>query len=162
MVNSPKEESGRQSSDASDALGALHDAKFLNLESYRRDGTGVLTPVWFAVVAEDFPKSDNRKLYVYSIADSGKAKRIRRCGTTRIAACDLRGRVIAPWVDAVAEVVTGEEFELGMRLLDKKYFPWKRLLNLSAMLFRRRERIVIAIRVAITGHHNTETQSSAE
>jgi hypothetical protein len=60
----------------------------------------------------------------------------------------MRGTVTAPWTDALAEVVTGEEFELGMRLLDRKYFPWSQLLNLSAMLFRRRGRIVLAIRVA--------------
>jgi PPOX class probable F420-dependent enzyme len=161
-VNSQKKESGQQSSDVSDALGALHDAKYLSLESYRRSGTGVRTPVWFAAGAEDFTNSDNRKLYVYTTADSGKAKRVRRCSTVRIAACDLRGRATAPWTDAVAEVVTGEESELGMRLLDRKYFPWKQLLNLSAMLFRRRERIVIAIRVATNGHHNTEIESGSE
>jgi PPOX class probable F420-dependent enzyme len=153
-VNSPTKESGQQSSDASATLSALHDAKYLNLESYRRDGTGVLTPVWFAAGSVDFPNSDNRKLYVYTTADSGKARRIRRCRSVKIAACDVRGRVIAQWTDALAEVVTGEESELGMRLLDRKYFPWKQLLNLSAMLFRRRERIVIAILpVATNAHH---------
>jgi PPOX class probable F420-dependent enzyme len=153
-VSTPKKDSGQQSSNASDALSALYNAKYLNLESYRRDGTGALTPVWFAAGAEDFPNSDNRKLYVYSTADSGKAKRIRRGSAIRIAACDIRGTVTGGWTDAHAEVVTGEESELGMRLLDKKYFPWKQLLNLSAMLFRRRERIVIAILpVATNAHH---------
>jgi PPOX class probable F420-dependent enzyme len=161
-VNSPKEESGQQSSDASNALSALHDAKYLNLESYRRDGTGVRTPVWFATGSRDFPNSDIRKLYVYTTADSGKAKRIRRCGAISIAACDIRGTVTGRWTDALAEVVTDEEFELGMRLLDRKYFPWKQLLNLSALLFRRRERIVLAIRVATHEHHNTEIQSGSE
>jgi uncharacterized protein len=145
-LNSPNKESPQRS--ASDALNALHDAKYLNLESYRRDGTGVLTPVWFAAGSVDFPNSDNPKLYVYTTADSGKAKRIRRCRSVKIAVCDVLGRVIARCTDALAEVVTGEESELGMRLLDRKYFPWKQLVNLSAMLFRRRERIVLAIRVA--------------
>jgi len=49
--------------------------------------------------------------------------------------------------DAFAEVASAEEFELGMRLLDKKYLPWKQLLNISAMLFRRLKRIVIVIRL---------------
>jgi len=87
------------------------------------------------------------RLYVYTTADSGKAKRIRRCGTIRIAVCDVRGKATAPWTEAVAEVATAEEFELGMRLLDRKYFPWKQLLNLSAMLFRRHKRIVFVIRL---------------
>ena len=148
-MNNPKKESG-QSPNASDALSALHDAKYLNLESYRQGGAGVRTPVWFAAGSGDFPNSDNRKLYVYTTAHSGKAKRIRRRGSVRIAACDVRGRATAPWTEAVAEVVTGEEAELGMRLLDRKYCPWKQLLNLSAMLFRRRKRIVLAIQPVAT------------
>lgn len=162
-MNAPKEEFSQRSSDVSDALRALHDAKYLNLESYRRDGTGVLTPVWFAAGSRDLPSSDIRKLYVYTTADSGKAKRVRRCEAIRIAACDVRGTVTGPWTDAVAEVVTGEESALGMRLLDKKYFPWKQILNLLAHLFRRQKRIVIAIHaVATNGHHNTEIESEPE
>jgi PPOX class probable F420-dependent enzyme len=149
-VSGPKKESDRQTSDASSALSALHDTKYLNLESYRQNGASVRTPVWFAAGPEDSPNSRLRKLYVYTTADSGKAKRIRRCGAIRIAACDMRGTVTAPWTDALAEVVTGEEFELGMRLLDRRYFPWKQLLNLSALLFRRQKRIVIAIRLVPT------------
>jgi uncharacterized protein len=149
-VNSPKGEFGQQPSDASEALSALRDAKYLCLESYRRGGAGVRTPVWFAASSEDFASSDVRKLYVYTIADSGKAKRIRRHASVKIAACDLRGRLTAPWTDARAEVVTGEEAERGMRLLDRKYFPWKQILNISAMLFRRRERVVLAIQPVAT------------
>jgi PPOX class probable F420-dependent enzyme len=139
------EKKNQRPSDASDALGAIRDAKYLNLESYRRNGTGIRTPVWFAAGSSAFPGSDNQKLYVYTTAGSGKAKRIRRSGSIKIAACDMRGKVTGPWTDALAKVVTGEEFDLGMRLLDRKYFPWKQLLNFSAILFRRQERIVLAI-----------------
>jgi PPOX class probable F420-dependent enzyme len=115
----------------------LENGKYLNLETYRRNGVGVRTPVWFAAA---------EKLYVYATADSGKAKRIRRNSAARIAPCDVRGNVTGPWTDAVVEFVTGDEYAMAMRLLDRKYFPWKFLLNVSAMLFRRRERVVIAIR----------------
>jgi len=117
----------------------FENKKYLNLETYRTNGTGVRTPVWFAAA----PGSP--KLYVYSTADSGKAKRVRRNGAAKIAPCDVRGNVTGPWIDAVAEFATGEEYRLAMRLLDRKYFPWKQLLNLSAMLARRRERVVFAI-----------------
>jgi hypothetical protein len=50
-------------------------------------------------------------------------------------------------VEARAEIVTGEEAARGMRLLNKKYFPWKQLLGLFA-LFSRRERTVFVIRPA--------------
>jgi hypothetical protein len=35
-----------------------------------------------------------------------------------------------------------------MCLLDRKYFPWKQMLNLSALLFRRHEHVVLAIHPA--------------
>jgi len=56
--------------------------KYLNLESFRKNGQGVRTPVWFA---GDPVSGTPQKLYVYSEADSGKAKRIRRNSRIRIA-----------------------------------------------------------------------------
>jgi hypothetical protein len=41
--------------------------------------------------------------------------------------------------------VTGAEADHGMRLLNKKYFPWKQLLGFFAM-FSRRGRTVFVIR----------------
>lgn len=141
-----KEEPDHQQSNASGALSIFDDVKYLNLETYRKNGTGVRTPVWFAMGPDDISTSGIQKLYVYTTADSGKAKRIRRRAVVRITPCDMRGNSTGPWIDAMAEVVTEEEFELGMRLLNRKYFPWKQLLNISAILFRRRERVVLAIR----------------
>jgi PPOX class probable F420-dependent enzyme len=122
--------------------------RYLSLETYRRNGVGVRTPVWFAAAPPGSADGGAATLYVYTTADSGKAKRVRRNGAVRIAVCDMRGRVTGPWTDAVAEIVSGAQFALGMRLLDRKYFPWKQLLNLSAMLSRRHERVVLAIRPA--------------
>ena len=119
----------------------FENARYLNLETYRRDGSGVRTPVWFAQEA-----GGAAELYAYTTVDAGKTKRIRRNGAARIAPCDFSGKPVGPWVDAAVEIVGGEEFGRGMRLLDRKYFPWKQLLGLSAMLFRRRERVVLRIR----------------
>jgi uncharacterized protein len=116
--------------------------KYLNLETYRKNGVGVRTPVWFAAASEEV---GGPTIYVYSTADSGKAKRIRRTGTVKIAPCDARGKVTGTWVEAIAKIVGGEEFDLGMRLLDRKYWPIKQLLNLSTRLFTRHQRVVIAI-----------------
>jgi uncharacterized protein len=143
-MSSPKREADNQS----DALSVFDGEKYLNLETYRVNGTAVRTPVWFAAAPKDASRYGVPKLYVYSTADSGKAKRVRRDGTVRIAPCDMRGKVTGPWIDASTELVTGAEFEFGMRLLDRKYFPWKQILNLSSRLFRRRERVVLAIQPA--------------
>src|SRR5262247_3114946 len=42
--------------------------KYLNLESFKRDGTPVQTPVWFA--------EEQGILYIYTLANAGKVKRI--------------------------------------------------------------------------------------
>lgn len=117
--------------------------KYLNLETYRKNGVGVRTPVWFAAAPE---KAGVATIYVYSTADSGKAKRIGRTATVKIAPCDARGKVTGSWVEAIAKVVGGEEFDQGMRLLDRKYWPIKQLLNLPTRLFSLHQRVVIAIR----------------
>ena len=56
-----------------------------------------------------------------------------------------RNAFAGTWVEAIAKIVGGEEFDRGMRLLDRKYWPIKQLLNLSTRLFTRHQRVVIAI-----------------
>src|ERR1700722_14299368 len=126
-------------------LAAFVGKKYLNLETYRKSGKGVRTPVWFATDPNEAPDAGTPKLYVYTTGDSGKAKRIRQTSAVKIARCDVRGNVTGPWIDAHAEIVTGEEFTKGMRLLDRKYWPWKQLLNLFARLSPRHERIMLVI-----------------
>ena len=121
------------------ALDAFDGKRYLNLETYRQSGRGVRTPVWFAAAPVE---AGCPKLYVYSTAASGKAKRIRRTGVVKIAPCDARGQVTGSWIAAHATIVGADEFERGMRLLNRKYWPWKQILN----LFGRHERVVIAIR----------------
>lgn len=119
----------------------LRDEKYINLETLRKSGQGVRTPVWFAA---DPSSGQLVKLYVYSTRDSGKGKRIRNNPQVRIAPCDMRGRLLGDWIEARAEIVTGDEAQRGMGLLKKKYFPWKQLLDFFAM-FGRKGHIVFAI-----------------
>ena len=119
--------------------------KYLNLETFKKSGEGVKTPVWFAADPSASLDSNDAKLCVYTIGVSGKVKRIRNNPRVKIAPCDMRGRVLGEWVEARVAIVTSEEAARGMRLLNKKYFPWKQMLDFFAM-FRRRERTVFAIR----------------
>jgi PPOX class probable F420-dependent enzyme len=123
---------------------SLQGHKYTNLETFRKNGQGVRTPVWFAgEPGEGAPE----KLYVYSTADSGKAKRIRNNSRVRVAPCDVRGKLLGEWIEARAEIVTGQEADRGMQLLNKKYFPWKQLLDFFSV-FSRNKRVVFAIRPA--------------
>jgi uncharacterized protein len=119
--------------------------KYLNLETFKKSGDGVKTPVWFAADPSTSLDSSAAKLYAYTIGVSGKVKRIRNNPRVRIAPCTMRGEVLGDWVEARAEIVTDEEAARGMQLLNKKYFPWKQILGFFAS-FSRRERTVFVIR----------------
>jgi PPOX class probable F420-dependent enzyme len=123
---------------------SLQGHKYINLETFRKNGQGVRTPVWFAGEPEE---GAPEKLYVYSTADSGKAKRIRNNSRIRVAPSDVRGKLLGEWMEARAEIVTGQEAHHGMQLLNKKYFPWKLLLDFFSF-FSRNKRVVFVIRPA--------------
>jgi PPOX class probable F420-dependent enzyme len=111
--------------------------RYLNLESFKRDGTPVQTPVWFA--------EDHGVLYVYTLANAGKVKRIRRNPRIRLAPCAMRGKVIGPWVEAEAIIVDATTAAHGHALLRHKYGWMKRMGDLFSRMMHR-ERVVIAIR----------------
>src|SRR5438876_12030387 len=123
----------------SDAMGFAGFAgqKYLNLETFKKNGTGVRTPVWFAADRSINLDSSDAKLFVYTIGVSGKVKRIRNNPRVRIAPCTAGGKLLSDWVQARAEIVTGAEAEHGMKLLNKKYVPWKQLLDFFASFLRR-------------------------
>ncbi len=112
----------------SDRWAPFRHQKYLNLETFKRDGRGVKTPVWFVV-------RETGAFYVYTAADSWKVKRIRNNPRVRIAPCDMRGNVTGEWQAATAQIVSGDEERVANRLLDQKYFL-KKLFNLLAKLHR--------------------------
>jgi hypothetical protein len=121
---------------------SLAGQRYINLETYRRNGLGVRTPVWFTTA----PGAANPVLYVGTFQSSGKIKRIRRSAEAKIAVCDRQGAAKGPWIDARARIVTGGEQDYAARLLNRKYWPWRQLLNFP--LFRRSQPVVIAIEPA--------------
>jgi hypothetical protein len=110
-------------------LAAFEKQAYLNLETFRKSGAGVPTPVWFV--------EDQGVLYVRTFDNSGKVKRIRNNGRVRIAPCDARGGLRGEWVEAQASLVTDPVLaEAVEQLLNRKYGLQKRLLG----LFNRRDK----------------------
>ena len=95
------------------------------------------TPVWFA--------EEEGVLYVYTLANAGKVKHIRRHPRIRLAPCTMRGQVIGPWVEAEATIVDATTAAHGHALLRQKYGWLKGIGDLFSYLLHR-ERVVIAIR----------------
>ena len=131
------------------SFAAFAGHKYLNLETFKKSGDAVRTPVWFAADPANDLAGNAARLYAYTIGNSGKVKRIRNNGRVRIAPCDMRGNVLGEWMEARAEIITGNEATYGNDLLNKKFFPWKQLLNFFAS-FRRRGRTGFVIRPAGT------------
>lgn len=121
----------------------LDDAEYVSLVSFRRDGTGVATPVWAAPL--------DGKLVVFTLRDSFKVKRIRRNPRVRLARCGVLGKVEGPWHDGTCTVVTEPAHEArAYAALDAKY-GWKmRLGTLLRRLFGGLEKRAV-LEIALDG-----------
>jgi len=87
--------------------------KHISLETYRKTGEAVRTPVWFI--------EENGELLVRTDSSTGKIKRIRNNPRVRIAPCNARGTVKGRWVDGEARMIESESSEHVFSLLRKKY-----------------------------------------
>ena len=119
-----------------DPIAQFANAKYLNLETFRKTGVGVRTPVWFAREKDIF--------YIYTLPDMGKTKRIRNNPKVRIAPCDMRGNLRGAWVDAHARICDGTEAAHGQELLRRKY-GWMKIVGDFFSRLRGRTQVVIAI-----------------
>ena len=102
------------------ALEQFKRQQYLNLETFRKNGESMKTPVWFV--------QDGETLYVSTMANSGKVKRIRREAKVNVAGCRMDGKVTGAWVPAWACEITDPEVSARVNhLLDKKYGLLKKL-----------------------------------
>jgi len=111
---------------------------YLSLETFKKNGQGVKTPIWFVLHENAF--------YVYTEADSWKVKRIRNNPRVRVAVCGIRGAIKGPWLDGKASFVDGNERLAADKLLDRKYFL-KRIFNFLTRI-NRHKRAMIKIEMA--------------
>jgi PPOX class probable F420-dependent enzyme len=117
----------------------LAGEKYINLETYRKDGRGVRTPVWFV----ESSSGDGSILYVRTSDDTGKYKRIRNNPSVQIAPCDMRGSVKGKWVKGEARIASEEEKLKAFKMLEKKYGI---IYKMTRMFMSRKNYVVIAIR----------------
>ncbi len=134
-----------------DAIAQFVKAKYLNLETFRKTGVGVCTPVWFAQDQGTMSRADSSPasasvFYIYSEPDSGKVKRIRNNPRVRIAPCNFRGHLRGAWVGARARICEAPEAAHGQDLLRHKY-GWIKIAGDFFSRLRGRTQGVIAIHV---------------
>jgi hypothetical protein len=104
--------------------------RYVNLATFRKSGAEVKTPIWFASDPQD-----PRRLWMYTNGKSGKVKRIRNDGRSKLAACNARGGVHGPWLAATSRIESEpQKVARAFDLLVQKYGWQARLLLLGARL----------------------------
>ena len=110
-------------------LDALFPGRYLSITSFKRDATGVATPVWFV--------SDGSRLFALTDLRSWKVKRIRRNPFVLVAPCRPDGKLRGLPIPAHARVLTDtRDLERVRALLLDRYKVTYRVVMLGYSIGR--------------------------
>ena len=114
-----------------DTQGTPLDAeRYINLETFKKDGTGVKTPVWAAPL--------DGRLVIVTDGTSFKVKRLRNNGKVRVAPCDARGKVKGAWYDAQGRVIEDPAQKARAIAALRQKYGWQiRILDFFSWIGRR-------------------------
>lgn len=99
---------------------SLAGHKYAVLITYRKDGRGVPSPVWFG-------RDERDRVYFDTEGSAGKVKRIRNNPEVRLAPCNLRGKPLGPPAVGIAHVLDPAESEYAERVIAANYSLGRRL-----------------------------------
>ncbi|MGW4249627.1 PPOX class F420-dependent oxidoreductase [Nocardia sp. NPDC004722] len=91
----------------------LGKANYVQLTTFKKDGTPVGPPVWAVL--------DGGKLYVWTVTDSWKVKRIRRNPEVTVQPCDFRGKTHGELLKGSALVLDAPGTERVRDLIKRRY-----------------------------------------
>ncbi|WP_280255272.1 PPOX class F420-dependent oxidoreductase [Nocardia wallacei] len=123
-------------------FGAVGTAKYVLLTTFRKDGTPVATPLWAAL--------DGGKLYVWTVTDSWKVKRIRRNPAVTLQSCNAAGKPHGDVIEGAARILDDEGSERVRTLIKRKYSVPGRLVVTGSVL-RRGRRGTVGIEIVTGG-----------
>jgi uncharacterized protein len=95
------------------SLETLKRQQFINLTTFRKNGAGVSTPVWFALA--------DGKLLGTTQAQTGKVKRIRRNPAVTFAPCTVSGKLLGEASPGTARLLPPAEYSAANEALKRKY-----------------------------------------
>ena len=113
----------------------LSKAKFISLETYKRNGEAVRTPVWFVL--------ENGLIYFHSPAKSWKVKRLRGNPVVRLAPCARFGRIEGDWLKGKATRIDGEDGKRIVKLVNSKQGLDGRIFG----FFEKKNRVAFSIKL---------------
>jgi uncharacterized protein len=114
--------------------------QYINVETFRKTGVGVKTPVWFVEY--------NNELCFTTEAYSGKVKRMHNNPKVNIAPCKMDGTVTGEWQPATIRFMQGDDVQSVDKLYSRKYGLMKILFELPKIFSKKPERAFIAIKLA--------------
>ncbi|MFJ8042523.1 PPOX class F420-dependent oxidoreductase [Kitasatospora sp. NPDC096147] len=123
------------------SIDQLARGKYLLVTTFKRDGSGVPTPVWVV--------RDGDALGIWTVADSWKVKRIRNRADVLVGPCDVRGNPSGKQVPGTAEILDAAKAHEYRALLGRKYGLLGRITLLGSRL-RRGHTGTVAIRITLS------------
>jgi uncharacterized protein len=100
-------------SHSSDRISVLSKHQYINLETYRKNGKAVTTPVWFTI--------DDERILVVTGNKTGKIKRLKNNPKVRVAPSGIRGQPKGEWLTGNAVLADSAQLEHALNLRIKKY-----------------------------------------
>ena len=118
------------------SLTQFEGQRYIALETFKRNGQGVKTAVWFI--------EDGGRLYIWTPATTGKARRIRNSPRVRVMPSSASGKPKGEWVEAKAHILNPPDNTHPAELIRKKYGLQFWLIN----WLHGRDRIIIELEPA--------------
>ncbi len=120
----------------------LKGHKFCLLTTFRKDGRAVPTPMWFAM--------DDDALYMATLGNSAKIRRLRHQPKVLIAPCTSNGRPLGPALETTARIIVDPEaMAKGEKLLRKRYGLKRRVFMWGMKFAKDKTRAMIAVPVRL-------------
>ena len=109
---------------SSEKLAMFEDQKYICLETFKKNGQGVKTPVWFVI--------RDGIIYITTMDYTWKVKRLKNTKSVRITPSSFKGKPKREWVNGQAFFGNDSELKLTMSLRNKKYGMLARMIGLFA------------------------------
>ncbi|AFS81184.1 pyridoxamine 5'-phosphate oxidase family protein [Candidatus Nitrosopumilus koreensis AR1] len=94
-------------------LEEIESEKYISVETYKKNGTPVRTPVWFTI-------KDNQ-IFVVTRVQTGKVKRLKNNTQVKIATYTIKGDIKGKWFSGTVEILDAEKTKDAIKRRDKKY-----------------------------------------
>ena len=95
------------------SLDEIKSEKYISLETYRKNGKSVKSPVWFVI--------ENDLLYIITRSQTGKVKRLKNNLQVKFALCTMKGKITGEWISGTVKILDEKQTKEAVKMRDKKY-----------------------------------------